>query len=134
MAEPRWILEVHVDEQWHSAQGAVLQLPDERAVRRIELVEPRCLVGRASRARASVPHVDLPLDTGVSRRQAELDWREDGWWVRDLSSANGTHLCRVGEDFPGRPIERAELLGEGDQLRVGSWSLLVLRRANDETV
>lgn len=131
MAETSWFLEVHVDPTWHESQGGPLTMPDDREVRRVDLEPHRCLVGRASTVRPNGPQVNLAPDAGVSRRQAELSWHEDGWWVRDLSSANGTNLRRVGEAFPGHRIERDELLDDGDELLVGSWSRLVLRRAND---
>ena len=39
---------------------------------------------------------------GVSRRHAAFDREDDGWWVTDLGSTNGT---RVG----GRDVRRAEV-------------------------
>ena len=131
MPEARWYLEVQVDTDWHEAQGALLEIPDDRSAQRVELDGQRCLVGRASRHATTAPQVDLGLDAGVSRRQAELAWYGDGWWVRDLSSANGTILRRASEQAPGHQLEREELMGDGDEVYVGSWSRLVLRRAND---
>lgn len=128
MPEPRaWAIEVCVDAAWHEAHGSAVPLPADGQVRRIALTDPRVLVGRASMARSSAPQVDLPDDLGVSRRQTELTWRPDGWFVRDLGSANGTHLRRHGHGAPVA-IEREELIGDGDELFVGSFTRLVLRR------
>lgn len=78
--------------------------------------EPQ-LIGRSSEA--------LPIaDTSVSRRHAELTPDEDGWWIRDLDSSNGTYVN-------GRRITARVRLEPGDQVRCGS-SLFVLRgRAED---
>lgn len=56
----------------------------------------RLLVGRA-------PEADIVLDDGtVSRRHAELTWRDGTWVIHDIGSKNGTVLN-------GRTIERAQL-------------------------
>jgi hypothetical protein len=56
----------------------------------------RLLVGRA-------PESDIVLDDGgVSRRHAELMWRDGTWVIHDIGSKNGTLLN-------GRSIERAQL-------------------------
>jgi len=41
-------------------------------------------------------------DRSVSRRHAEVYLREGCWWIRDLNSANGTHV-------DGKPIDRLPL-------------------------
>lgn len=46
MPEARWYLEVQVDADWHEAQGALLEIPDDRSAQRVELDGQRCLVGR----------------------------------------------------------------------------------------
>ena len=88
----------------------VLQGPDKG--RRFELPDKPILIGRESKA--------LPLsDQTTSRRHAELRPNEDGEWIlRDLGSANGTHVN-------GQRQDRAYTLRIGDQIRVGR-SLLVV--------
>ena len=88
----------------------VLQGPDKG--RRFELPDKTILIGRESRA--------LPLsDQTTSRRHAELRPNEDGEWIlRDLGSANGTHVN-------GQRQDRPYTLRIGDQIRVGR-SLLVV--------
>ncbi|MEM9187939.1 MAG: sigma 54-interacting transcriptional regulator [Myxococcota bacterium] len=52
------------------------------------------------------------LDTSLSRAHARFTWRDDGVWVEDLKSTNGTW---VGD----RQVHRA-LLSAGDTIRLGS--------------
>ncbi|MCG3124290.1 MAG: Adaptive-response sensory-kinase SasA [Phycisphaerales bacterium] len=77
-------------------KGRKFQLPDN---------EPQ-LIGRSSEA--------LPLeDTTVSRRHAELTPDDGIWWIRDLSSQNGTYVNGV-------EIRERTRLRPGDQIRTGS--------------
>ena len=58
------------------------------------------------------PNSDLLLsDPSVSTRHAVVKLREDGWYVQDLNSSNGTRLN-------GAEIEEA-LLGDGDRISFG---------------
>jgi predicted component of type VI protein secretion system len=36
--------------------------------------------------------VTLPHDRSASRRHARLVWRDAGWWLEDLGSANGSFV------------------------------------------
>jgi two-component system NtrC family sensor kinase len=87
----------------------VLQGPDKG--RRFELPDALALVGRESR--------QLPLtDNTVSRRHCEIVPSDDqGWFVKDLGSANGTWIN-------GQRIERTAYLKLGDQIRVGRTILV----------
>jgi DNA-binding NtrC family response regulator len=56
--------------------------------------------------------VDIVIDVhAVSRRHAEVAWRDAGYWVRDLGSRNGTLV-------DGRPVTEAPLEA-GSELRIG---------------
>ena len=59
-----------------------------------------------------------PDDLRVSRRHAQIEWRDGGWWLQDLS-VNGTWLnrSRVVESVPVQP---------GDMIVIGE-SVLQLR-------
>lgn len=72
---------------------------------------PQVLVGRS-------PGCDLLLeDPTVSRRHAQLFFREGRWILIDLESTNGSYLN-------GEPVHRAELL-PGDVVALGAERLRV---------
>lgn len=57
------------------------------------------------------------MDAAVSRMHAELSFREDGLWIRDLGSRNGTYV--------GGVFVREARLAEGDRVRVGGTTLTI---------
>jgi DNA-binding NtrC family response regulator len=63
-------------------------------------------VGRTAAADIIVP------EDSLSRRHARFSWTEDGVWVEDLGSTNGTFVA-------GRKITRA-LIAAGDEVTLGS--------------
>jgi transcriptional regulator with GAF, ATPase, and Fis domain len=66
----------------------------------------------------SAPGADLVIaDAAVSRIHAELEPREDGVWVHDLGSSNGTYVEGIAVGLARIP--------EGGQVRVGSTDLVV---------
>jgi hypothetical protein len=74
------------------------------------------LVGRG-------PDMDVTVwDRSVSRRHAELDWRDDVWTVRDLESTNGTRVNGV----PLGPSE-VRTLAAGDNVDFGFYARLTVR-------
>lgn len=74
-------------------------------------VEKRMVVGASSSA-------DLVVDDmTVSRIHAELDPRDEGLWVRDLSSRNGTFVNE-------KPARETLLKGNGE-IQLGTTSILV---------
>jgi DNA-binding NtrC family response regulator len=74
-------------------------------------VERRAFVG-------SAPHCDVIIaDRAVSRVHAEIEPREDGLWIRDLKSLNGTFV-------EGVSVEAGCVL-HGFTIRVGSTDLRV---------
>lgn len=82
------------------------------------------LIGRRDEARGIVPDVDLSDDggyeAGVSRRHAIICWLDGGYFVEDLSSANGTFV----NDQRVEPQLRAAL-HNGDELRCGTLGMRV---------
>jgi hypothetical protein len=58
------------------------------------------------------------FDHTVSRFHCEIEVREDGMWVRDLDSANGTFV----DDMP---VSQAVRVGKGQVLRLGDVRMLV---------
>jgi hypothetical protein len=81
------------------------------------------LVGRRSDARKIFPEIDLN-DPGVSHRQLKILRQPDGSFAAlELGSANGTTLNGVALK-PGLITP----LAAGDELLVGLWTRLQLRR------
>ncbi len=71
-----------------------------------------------------LPDQDVQLDDGsVSRRHAEVVLDPEGWFVRDLGSANGTYL---NEARIGRTAQRVR---QGDVIKIGDFRLQVDRLA-----
>ena len=71
----------------------------------------RIAIGRASQSHVVV------ADHLCSRFHAELYWDQDGWWIQDQNSRNGTFVN-------GLKIEQPVRLRPGDQIQVGSCSIL----------
>lgn len=59
---------------------------------------------------------------GVSARHARLFFQDNGWWLEDLGSNQGTWVNAAR-------IDRRVRLAEGDQLQVGSVQLDLLHRS-----
>lgn len=102
---------------------------DGPAARPLERVVIVCrypiLVGRG-------PDMDVPIwDRSVSRRHAEIDWRDDAWSIRDLESTNGT---RVDGTVLGpsevRPLAPGERIDLGFYARLAVRSLLPVLHPN----
>ncbi len=93
-------MQTHPTLRWTDASG-------EHSV----VLRERSLVGSAENANLVI------ADRTVSRIHAELDPREDGLWVRDLGSRNGTFV--EGVRVTGARIP------EGGRLHVGSTDLVV---------
>src|SRR3954454_19644683 len=60
--------------------------------------------------------IALPQDEYASARHARFEPRQDGVWVQDLGSTNGTYLN-------GARLERPRRLTTGDIVRVGATAL-----------
>ena len=70
------------------------------------------IIGRGSEG------VDIRIpDAGISRRHAELSFRDGQWMIRDLESSNGTFVNELR-------IQQATLLAGRDEIRCGATILL----------
>ncbi|HZS05361.1 MAG TPA: FHA domain-containing protein [Blastocatellia bacterium] len=67
-------------------------------------------------------HVVLDADN-ISRAHSSVSRRDDGYYVTDLGSSNGTYLNE-------QRIESAQLK-DGDRLRIGNYTLAVTLRGQD---
>jgi hypothetical protein len=86
---------------------AELVLPDGR---RIPVGSEPVVIGR-------LPECEVVLsDSNVSRRHAEIRRKDDGVFVTDLGSTNGTRVN-------GAPV-REQLLTSGDEVSVGSTKII----------
>jgi hypothetical protein len=75
-----------------------------------ELAKSRVVLGRSKEADIRVP------DENVSRRHAELRLEDDGYWIVDLGSTNGTVVN-------GKRVDRA-CLQEADRITLGSTEIV----------
>lgn len=97
--------------QWRSIRRAA---PPQGVRLPLELVGDRPLVLGRSR------QCDVVLkDDTVSRIHAELRRADDGWYLRDLRSSNGTCV-------DGRPIARAERVFPGERIALGGCEVRLL--------
>jgi transcriptional regulator with GAF, ATPase, and Fis domain len=75
------------------------------------VVSGRAVLGAA-------PGVDVVIaDPAISRLHAELELRDDGLWVRDLESRNGTWVDGV--------LVSGARVGDGGRIRVGATEIVV---------
>jgi len=66
-----------------------------------------------------LPTSDIVLEhSSVSRRHAELTYRDDAWFIRDLGSTSGTKVNR-------KPVTISTRLREGDRVKLGKVRLNV---------
>jgi pSer/pThr/pTyr-binding forkhead associated (FHA) protein len=71
----------------------------------------RILVGRA-------PSADVRIDDPrVSRLHARIEMRDDGVYVEDLGSRNGTLV-------DGQPVANSRPLASGDEITIGTASII----------
>jgi hypothetical protein len=103
----RFTVAAEVHESEDGGILAELVLPDGR---RLSIGSDALVIGR-------LPECDVVLsDSNVSRRHAELRRKDDGVFVTDLGSTNGTRVN-------GTPV-REQLLASGDEVSVGSTKLI----------
>jgi hypothetical protein len=75
--------------------------------------------GMTTVGRTSDNGISFPDDSNVSRYHAEIESREDEYWIKDLDSSNGTTVngARVNGDM---------LLKDGDEIMLGGSSAITI--------
>ncbi|WP_326630296.1 FHA domain-containing protein [Streptomyces sp. NBC_01761] len=106
-----------------------LNLPAYSPEQRLPLTGNQVTIGRRRHSTGESPDVDLsvpPEDPGVSHQHAVLVQQPDGSWaVVDQNSTNGTTLN--GAEDPIQPYVPVPLQ-DGDQVHVGAWTTITIRR------
>jgi hypothetical protein len=126
-----WVAEIWVDPDWYASQGVSDPLPSVGAPAVVPLTDRTLLIGRTSTSRNIHPQIDVSMDSGVSRRHAQLTTDGQRWWVEDLQSSNGTYIGGAGEALPTTPLtpgQRIEL-EDDDRIYVGAWTRIVVRQS-----
>jgi len=91
--------------RWSESVPFLLVQSGSHSGEKFRLEADRVIIGRH-------PACDLVLDaSAVSRQHVAVTLREDGYWVEDLRSRNGTSLN-------GRRLETAAPLSDGDELQI----------------
>ena len=85
-----------------------------------ELIKDLVTIGRPDAPSQHYPDVEIELDDAVSRRHAEVVRRDDGYYLVDAGSTNGTMLN--GEMLPSQAERR---LAHGDRIRVGERTEII---------
>jgi hypothetical protein len=128
-----WVVIVEVDPVWHALKGELADRPlPPPSTSTVPIGQHASLVGRTSQSRGLRPEIALDADTAVSRRHAQFILEGDRLSVVDLSSTNGTFVL----DRDAVPTSASEplapgvsaVLDDGDQIFVGAWSRLTVRR------
>ncbi|MER7043224.1 FHA domain-containing protein [Streptomyces microflavus] len=106
-----------------------LNLPAYSPEQRLPLTGTQVTIGRRRHSTGESPDIDLsvpPEDPGVSHQHAVLVQQPDGGWaVVDQKSTNGTTLN--GAEEPIQPYVPVPLQ-DGDQVHVGAWTTITIRR------
>ena len=128
-----WVVIVEVDPAWYALKGELADRPlPSPSTSTVPLQQHASMIGRTSQSRGVRPEVALDTDTAVSRRHAQLVLEGDVLSVVDLSSTNGTYVLGRGQvpADDGVPLASGvpTVLDDGDQIFVGAWSRLTLRR------
>lgn len=128
-----WVAEIWIDPDWYATQGATDALPSPGLPEVVPLPGSSALIGRTSRSRNIHPDIDCALDSGVSRRHAQVTSDGTRWWIEDLESANGTFLGSSAGPLPTTPIGRGRVEFAPDQrIYLGGWTRIVVRAATDD--
>ena len=95
----------------HSGRLVVVKSPELDEGSDFELNSAQLTIGRGRQN-----DIALPNDEYASARHARFEPRQDGVWIQDLGSTNGTYLN-------GARLERPRRLTQGDVVRVGDTDL-----------
>jgi hypothetical protein len=131
-----WVAEVWIDPDWYHDQGSSDPMPSPGLPTVVALRHTSSLIGRTSRSRGIAPEVDVSGDPGVSRRHAQLTTDGSRWFIEDLGSANGTYVGAATAELPGEPVpggQRREIAA-GEQVYLGAWTRIVIRKAAEGEV
>ncbi|MGD9997426.1 MAG: FHA domain-containing protein [Ilumatobacteraceae bacterium] len=128
-----WVVIVEVDPVWHALKGDLADRPvPAGSTSTVAVSQHASLIGRTSQSRGLRPEIALDADTAVSRRHAQLILEGDRLSVIDLSSTNGTYVVDGGvvptADATPLAAGVAAVLDDGDQIFLGAWSRLTVRR------
>lgn len=82
--------------------------------------------GMTTVGRTSDNGISFPDDSNVSRYHAEIESREDEYWIKDLGSSNGTS---VG----GASVDGEMLLKDGDEIVLGGSSRISIEIQKEES-
>jgi hypothetical protein len=105
---------VEIDDAVATGGALVIRAGGGRAGETFSLSGERLGIGRR-------PESEVFLDdVTVSRDHALLVHRDDGWWLDDLGSLNGTYVNRERVD--------SRRLDDGDELQIGKYKLTYLAR------
>jgi hypothetical protein len=126
---PTWELVVRADRDYFDrVEAEDVDFPVTASERVFQLEGDRATIGRRSSSRGIHPDVDLsgaPTDTGISHQHAILVNRDGAWAIIDPGATNGVYL----NDSPDPlPRNQAIPVGEHDQVHIGAWTTLILRR------
>ncbi|WP_405936762.1 FHA domain-containing protein [Streptomyces sp. NBC_00726] len=106
-----------------------LNLPAYSPEQQLALTGGQITIGRRRHSTGESPDIDLavpPEDPGVSHQHAVLVQQPDGSWaVVDQNSTNGTTVN--GSEEPIQPYVPIPLQ-DGDQVHVGAWTTITVRR------
>ena len=95
----------------HTGRLVVVKSPDLSEDQDFELDSAQLTIGRGRQN-----DIAIATDEYASARHARFEPRQDGVWVQDLGSTNGTYLNGARLDHPRR-------LTQGDIVRVGETDL-----------
>ena len=125
-----WEVSVAADRTYFDRMEAEgVEFPGSAPDRTFELNGEVVSIGRASAARGIRPEIDLsapPIDAGISHEHALLVRHGlNAWAVVDTGSTNGIFLNDATETLP---LNRITPLADGDQLHLGAWTTITVRR------
>jgi FHA domain len=102
---------LHAQPSFHSGRLVVVSSSDLGEGEDFELNSAQLTIGRGSQN-----DIAIATDEYASARHARFEPRQDGVWVQDLGSTNGTYLN-------GTRLDRPRRLSRGDIVRVGETDL-----------